>query len=680
MKAEEAKLRIDELSRQLRQHNHNYYVLSSPVISDYEFDMLMEELIRLETEYPQFSDPNSPAKRIGGVITKDFPTVTHKTPMLSLSNTYSEEEIMAFGQRIRKDLDEDPDYVCELKYDGVAISITYEQGNFVRAVTRGDGTQGDDATANIRTIRSIPLLLHGDHPQELEIRGEIFLPHKGFEKINREREEAGEPLFANPRNSASGSVKMQNSSEVAKRPLDCIFYSIHGKNLPFDSHYENLMEAKKWGFKISEYIIKTKDQQQIFNFIHEMEGARPDLPFDIDGVVIKVNDFLQQQDLGFTAKSPRWAIAYKFLAEQATTRLLSVSYQVGRTGAVTPVANLEPVPLAGTIVKRASLHNADIIAKLDLHEDDMLQVEKGGDIIPKITGVVKQDRKTDANPIHFIDDCPDCGTKLLKNEDEAAHFCPNDAACPPQIKGRIEHFISRRAMDIDSLGEGKVEILYENGIIRSVADLYTIKYNDILGLEKVYPAEDDKKERKVSFKDKTTENIINGIRASLEVPFERVLFALGIRHVGETVAKILARHFKSIDAVAAANMEALIDIHEIGEKIARSVVDYFSNPETRELINLLKEAGLQMNMPENESAAPQLLDGKTFVVSGTFDDHSRDEIKEMIELYGGKNTTSLSAKTDYLLAGANAGPSKLEKAGKSGIEILDLPQFLELLK
>ena len=680
MKAEEVKLRIDELSRQLRQHNHNYYVLSSPVISDYEFDMLMEELIRLETEYPQFSDPNSPGKRIGGVITKDFPTVTHKTPMLSLSNTYSEEEIMAFGQRIRKDLDEDPDYVCELKYDGVAISITYEQGSFIRAVTRGDGTQGDDVTANIRTIRSIPLLLHGDYPQELEIRGEIFLPHKGFKKINREREEAGEALFANPRNSASGSVKMQDSSEVAKRPLDCVFYSVHGKNLPFDSHYENLMEAKKWGFKISEYIIKTKDQQQIFNFIHEMEGARPELPFDIDGVVIKVNNFLQQQDLGYTAKSPRWAIAYKFMAEQATTRLLSVSYQVGRTGAVTPVANLEPVPLAGTIVKRASLHNADIIAKLDLHEGDMLQVEKGGDIIPKITGVVKQDRKADAIPIHFIDECPDCGTKLLKHEDEAAHFCPNDAACPPQIKGRIEHFISRRAMDIDSLGEGKVEILYENGIIRSVADLFKLEYEDILGLEKVYPAEDDKKERKVSFKDKTTENIINGIRASLNVPFERVLFALGIRHVGETVAKILARHFKSIDAVASANMEALIDIHEIGEKIARSVVDYFGNPENRELISLLKEAGLQMNIPENESTTPQLLDGKTFVVSGTFEDHSRDEIKEMIEHYGGKNTTSLSAKTSYLLAGANAGPSKLEKAVKSGTEILDLPQFLELLK
>jgi len=680
MKAEEAKLRIEELSRQLRQHNYNYYVLSLPVISDYEFDMLMEELIRLEIEYPRFSDPNSPGKRIGGAITKDFPTVTHKTPMLSLSNTYSEEEIMAFDLRVRKDLDEDPDYVCELKYDGVAISITYEEGNFIRAVTRGDGIQGDDVTANIRTIRSIPLLLHGDHPRELEIRGEIYLPHKGFEKINREREEAGEPLFANPRNSASGSVKMQDSSEVAKRPLDCIFYSIHGKNLPFESHYENLMEAKKWGLKISEYIIKTKDQQQIFNFIHEMESARPELPFDIDGVVIKVNSFLQQQDLGFTAKSPRWAIAYKFMAEQATTRLLSVSYQVGRTGAVTPVANLEPVPLAGTIVKRASLHNADIITKLDLHEGDMLQVEKGGDIIPKITGVVKQDRMADAKPIHFIDECPDCGTKLLKQEDEAAHFCPNDAACPPQIKGRIEHFISRRAMDIDSLGEGKVEILYEHGIINSIADLYKLKYNDILGLEKVYPAEDDKKERKVSFKDKTTENIIKGIRASLKIPFERVLFALGIRHVGQTVAKILARHFKSIDAVASANMEALIDIHEIGEKIARSVVDYFSNPDNRELINLLKEAGLQMSIPENASTTPQLLDGKTFVVSGTFDDHSRDEIKEIIEHYGGKSTTSLSVKTDYLLAGANAGPSKLEKAGKSGIDILDLPQFLELLK
>ena len=660
-------------------HNYNYYVLSAPEVSDYEFDMLLEELILLEKEFPEFIDANSPSHRVGGDITKDFPTVAHRFPMLSLSNTYSEEEIAAFEERIMKDLESAPEYVCELKYDGVAISITYEQGKFIRAVTRGDGSKGDDVTANVRTIRSIPLQLHGHYPDLLEVRGEIFLPHKGFNLLNTERTEAGEPLFANPRNAASGSIKMQDSSEVARRPLDCIFYGLYSDELPFRSHYENLMEAKKWGLMISDYVIKTKDQQVVFEFIHEMAKARPTLPFDIDGVVIKVNDFGQQQSLGFTAKSPRWAIAYKFIAEQALTRLLSVDYQVGRTGAVTPVANLEAVPLAGTTVKRASLHNADVIQKLDLHEGDMLMVEKGGDIIPKITGVVTEDRTKNANPIHFISHCPECGTPLIRSEEQAAYYCPNEAGCPPQIKGKIEHFISRRAMDIDSLGEGKVEILYDHGFLRDIADLYKLRYEEILGLEKVYPAGEDKKERKVSFKEKTCRNIIDGIQASLEVPFERVVYALGIRYVGETVAKILARHFRSIDAMASADIETLTNIHEIGERIAASVMDYFRAPTNLQLLAKLKDAGIQMNIPDTEHHNPQKLAGKSFVVSGTFEGYSRDEVKRMIEQYGGKNISSLSAKTDYLLAGANAGPSKLQKAKTFGITLLGMDELLKMI-
>jgi DNA ligase (NAD+) len=680
MNAEEAQKRIEKLTQQLNEHNYNYYVRSAPVISDYEFDMMMEELIHLEKQFPQFAFPNSPSKRVGGDLTKEFPTVAHSIPMLSLSNTYSEEEITSFDKRIRKSLDQEPEYVCELKYDGVAISVTYENGAFTRAVTRGDGEKGDDVSANARTIRSIPLQLKGQFPKSFEMRGEIFLPHAGFKKINNDREASGEALFANPRNAASGSLKMQDSREVAKRPLDCIFYNVQGMELPHQNHYDNLMEAKNWGFKISDYIVRARSTKDIFAFIEEMGVARSQLAFDIDGVVIKVNDYAQQSMLGTTAKSPRWAIAYKFMAEQAITRLLSVSYQVGRTGAVTPVANLEPVLLAGTTVKRASLHNADIINNLDLHLGDMVMVEKGGDIIPKITGVKEEMRSENSQKITFIKKCPECGATLFRNEGEANHYCPNENHCPPQIKGRIEHFISRRAMDIDSLGEGKVEILYDQGLINNIADLYRLKYEDLLGIEKIYPATEDKKERKVSFKEKSSRNIIAGIKASLEIPFERVLFALGIRYVGETVAKTLSKHFGSIDAIVSADKESLMAVHEIGERIAESVVNFFNDPEKLRLVKALKDAGLKMEINKESQAQQMKLEGKSFVISGTFDDHARDELKEMIERFGGKFTSSLSSKTDYLLAGEKAGPSKLEKAEKLGIPLLDIESFLKMLE
>lgn len=675
----EARERIAELTEQLRQHNYNYYVLSAPVISDYAFDMLLEELVRLEKEFPQFADPNSPAKRVGGEITKDFPTVEHNIPMLSLSNTYSEEEVSAFDMRVRKELSREPEYVCELKYDGVAISITYRYGQFVRAVTRGDGTRGDDVSANVKTIRSVPLKLHGNYPELFEARGEIFLPHEGFLKINRDREESGEALFANPRNAASGSIKMQDSAEVARRPLSCVFYSINGEGLPHSTHYDNLKEAKKWGLPISDYIIKTGNTSDIFMFIHEMGEARTSLPFDIDGVVIKLNDFNQQQSLGFTAKSPRWAIAYKFMAEQAATRLVSVSYQVGRTGAVTPVANLDPVPLAGTTVKRASLHNADIMQALDLHEGDVVKVEKGGDIIPKITGVVEDERIAGSRRINFITHCPECGTALVRKDGEAAHFCPNDKACPPQIKGKIEHFISRRAMDIDSLGEGKVEMLYDHGLVRDPADLYSLEPEQLLGLEKVFPAEDGKKERKVKFREKTVDNIIKGINDSKDIPFERVLFALGIRYVGETVARILARHYRSLEALAAADIPSLTGIHEIGERIAGSVVEYFSDPENLEMVGRLRAAGLRMEVLDGLDDGQDILEGKTFVISGTFEGYSRDAVREMIIRYGGKNTSAVTSNTDYLIAGDNAGPAKLEKAVKNKVTVLSLEDFLNMI-
>lgn len=680
MNEAEARERIRELTEQLRQHNYNYYVLSSPVISDYAFDMMLEELVQLEKTFPQFADPNSPTRRVGGEVTKDFPTVEHTIPMLSLSNTYSEEEVAAFDQRVRKELTRPPEYVCELKYDGVAISITYVDGHFVRAVTRGDGTRGDDVSANVKTIRSVPLRLYGNFPPAFEARGEIFLPHEGFLKINRDREESGEAPFANPRNAASGSIKMQDSAEVARRPLSCIFYSINGEGLPHNNHYDNLTEAKKWGLQISDYIIKTGSIDELFGFIHEMGSARASLPFDIDGVVIKVNNFTQQQSLGFTAKSPRWAIAYKFMAEQALTRLLSVSYQVGRTGAVTPVANLEPVLLAGTTVKRASLHNADVMAALDLHEGDMVKVEKGGDIIPKITGVVEDERIPGSGRVHFITHCPECSTALIRRDGEAAHYCPNDKACPPQIKGKIEHFISRRAMDIDSLGEGKVEILFDHGLVKDPADLYRLRFDDLLDLEKVFTAGEGKKERRVKFREKTVRNILKGIEASKEVSFERVLFALGIRYVGETVARTLARHYRSMEALAAADVPSLTSIHEIGERIANSVVEYFSDPAHLAMIERLRAEGLRMEILEDPDEGQALLEGKTFVISGTFEGYSRDAVRDMIIRHGGKNTSSVTSNTDYLIAGDNAGPAKLDKAAKNEVTVLKLDEFLSMIR
>jgi DNA ligase (NAD+) len=680
MKAEEAKKQIIELTETLRQHNYNYYVLSTPSISDYEFDMLLEELQKLENQFPQFADTNSPTKRVGGDLTKDFITVKHSTPMLSLSNTYSEEEIAAFDTRVQKILGLAPEYVCELKYDGVAISILYRNGVFERALTRGDGTQGDDVSTNVKTIRSVPLQLHGDYAEVFEIRGEIYLPHSGFKKINDERAEAGEALFANPRNATSGSIKTQDSKEVARRPLDCILYNVDAPSLEDVSHYDKLQLAKSWGFRISDYIIKANSINEIMAFIHEMAEARKSLGFDIDGVVIKVNDPGLKQMLGTTAKSPRWAIAYKFKAEQASTELLSVTYQVGRTGAITPVANLTPVQLAGTVVKRASLHNADVMQNLGLHTNDTLLIEKGGDIIPKVISVELDMRTPDAQAITFITHCPECNTLLTRQEGKAGHYCPNEDGCPPQIKGRIEHFISRKAMDIDSLGEGKVEILFDHGLIRNPSDLYKLSYEQILNKEKVYPAEEDKKERIVKFKAKTSQNIINGIKASLNIPFERVLFALGIRFVGETVAKTLARYYKNIDALAGTDKETLLSIHDIGESIAESVVDYFNNPSNLSMLNSLREAGLQMEISEESNIHQNLFDGKTFVVSGTFEKHSRDEIKRMVEQYGGKNISALSGKTNYLLAGDKAGPAKLEKAKKLGIKILSFESFLGMIK
>jgi len=663
MTAEEAKKRIGQLRSDLRRHNHLYYVQAAPEISDYEYDMLMEELVRLEADYPQFSDAHSPSRRVGGTITKEFPAVRHRTPMLSLSNTYSREEIMEFDQRVRKSLGDTPEYVCELKYDGVAISVTYEEGRFVRAVTRGDGSRGDEVSNNVITIRSVPLLLQGDYPPLLEVRGEIYLPLDGSRRINEEREQAGEPLFANPRNAAAGSIKMQDSAMVARRPLDCIFYHVLGEGLKEQSHYGNLMAAKRWGFKVSEYIIRTSSSGEVFAFIDEMAEARGQLPFDIDGVVIKLDDYQAQQELGSTAKSPRWAIAYKFRAEQAVSRLLSVSYQVG----------------AGTTVKRATLHNAGIMEGLGLHQGDLLRGEKGGDIIPKITGVVPESRPAQAKPVRFISHCPECGSKLIQKEGEAAHYCPNEKGCPPQIKGRIEHFIGRRAMDIDSLGEGKVEILYDSGLIRDPADLYQLKMDDILGLEVRYPAEGDGKERVVKFREKTCQNILNGISASLETPFERLLFALGIRYVGETVAKTLAREFRSAAALAAAGPERLAAVHDIGERIAASVYAYFRDADNIRLLERLAAAGLKMEVEDGGQELPQLLQGISFVISGTFGGHSREAIKEMIEAHGGRNSSSLSARTGYLLAGEQAGPAKLEKARKLGINVIGPGEFFEMI-
>ncbi len=679
MTESEAKKRIEQLTKELNEHNYNYYVLARPTISDYEFDQMMKELEQLEKEYPQYVLPDTPTQRVGGEPTKEFKTVVHRYPFLSLANTYSEQEVRDFDQRVRKTVGNDVEYVCELKYDGVAIGLTYTNGYLTQAVTRGDGNRGDDVTNNVKTIRTIPLRLRNGYPPELEIRGEIYFPIKAFEKLNAEREEIGEPPFANPRNSASGTLKMQDPAEVARRPLDCFMYYIPSEQNLTKTHYESLKLAEKLGFKVSKNIAVCKTIDEIFEFINDWDKGRHHLEYEIDGIVIKVNSIEQQQALGYTAKNPRWAIAYKFKAEQAETILESISYQVGRTGAITPVANLKPVQLAGTTVKRASLHNADIIAQLDVRVGDHVYVEKGGEIIPKIVGVNLTKRKPGTPPTRFIEYCPECGTKLIRKEGEAAHYCPNEDHCPPQIKGKLEHFISRKAMNIDSLGEGKIEVLYDNKLVSNPADLYDLSYEDLYCLEKVIPAEEGKKEKKISFRKKTVENILKGIEQSLNVPFPRVLYAIGIRYVGETVAKKLALHFKSMDALMKASFDELTGVEEIGEKIAESVIEYFAKPEHIEMINRLKEKGIQMEIREEEKPKADVLEGKKFVVSGVFDNYSRDEIKRLIEIYGGKNVSSISSKTDYVLAGHNMGPQKKQKAEELGIPIISEEDFEKMI-
>lgn len=665
----EIKEKIEHLRRELNEHNYNYYVLNAPVISDREFDRMMEELQQLEKEYPQYSDPNSPTQRVGNDINKAFTQVKHKYPMLSLGNTYTIDEVASFYDRVRSGLNEDFRIVGELKYDGTSISLTYQHGKLLRAVTRGDGVQGDDVTENVKTIRSIPLQLRGTgYPDEFEIRGEILMPWTVFEQLNAEREREEETLFANPRNAASGTLKLQNSAIVASRNLDAYLYYLLGEDLPSDDHYENLQIARSWGFKISDAMQVCHSLEEMKAFIDYWDVNRKNLPVATDGIVFKVASLRQQKNLGYTAKSPRWAMAYKFQAEQALTRLNSVSYQVGRTGTVTPVANLDPVQLSGTVVKRASLHNDDIIQSLDLHIGDMVFVEKGGEIIPKITGVDFDARGLlIGEKVTFIKQCPECGTPLVRYEGEAAHYCPNEMGCPPQIKGRIEHYISRRAMDIDGLGPETIDLFYRLGMVRTVADLYSLNESEIASLERLG--------------EKSARNIIEAVDRSLQVPFERVLFALGIRFVGETVAKKLANSFVSIEALEAATLDDLVDVDEIGPRIAQSVRAYFENEQNRNLIKRLKEAGVQMRISEDRlSVFTDKLDGATIVISGTFTHHSRDEYKQMIEQHGGKNTGSVSAKTTYLLAGENMGPAKLEKARKLGIKIISEEDFLQMIQ
>ena len=658
------KEKIDQLRADLHRHNYNYYVLNAPEISDKEFDNRMRELQELEKEHPEYQDDNSPTMRVGSDLNKNFTQVAHKYPMLSLGNTYSESEVTDFYDRVKKALNEDFEICCELKYDGTSISLTYENGKLVRAVTRGDGEKGDDVTDNVKTIRTIPLVLHGSYPESFEIRGEILMPWEVFEELNREKEAREEPLFANPRNAASGTLKLQNSAIVASRKLDAYLYYLLGEELPCDGHYENLQAAAGWGFKTSEHMKKAHSLEEVFEYIRYWDTERKNLPVATDGIVLKVNSMRQQKNLGFTAKSPRWAIAYKFQAERALTRLNKVTYQVGRTGAVTPVANLDPVQLSGTIVKRASLHNADIIEGLDLHIGDMVYVEKGGEIIPKITGVDKDARSMlIGEKVKFITHCPECGSKLIRYEGEAAHYCPNETSCPPQIKGKIEHFISRKAMNIDGLGPETVDMFYRLGLIKNTADLYQLTADDIKNLDRMG--------------EKSAENIIKGIEASKEVPFERVLFALGIRFVGETVAKKIAKSFNDIDELENANLEKLINIDEIGEKIAQSILTYFANPLNRELIERLKSTGLQLYRREEDlSGYTDKLAGQSIVISGVFTHHSRDEYKELIEKNGGKNVGSISAKTSFILAGENMGPAKLEKAHKLGIKLMSEDEFL----
>lgn len=663
----EAKDKIKALREALEQHNYNYYVLSTPTISDREFDEMMKELQTLEEAHPEYADPHSPTQRVGSDLSKEFEQVVHKYPMLSLGNTYSEDEVKDFYERTARDLNEPFEIVAELKYDGTSISLIYENGRLLRAVTRGDGTRGDDVTANVKTIRSIPLKLMGDgYPSVFEIRGEILLPWAEFDRLNKEREEQEEPLFANPRNAASGTLKQQNPTVVAARKLDAYFYYLLGEELPAETHYDNLEAARSWGFKIPDVIRKCNSLQDIYDYIAYWDTERKNLPVATDGIVLKVNSLRQQKNLGFTAKSPRWAIAYKFQAERAVTRLNSVSFQVGRTGAVTPVANLEPVLLAGTTVKRASLHNADIIEGLDLHLGDMVYVEKGGEIIPKIVGVDVEARSLlIGDKVRFIRSCPECGTPLVRPEGEAGHYCPNESGCPPQIKGRIEHFVTRRAMNIN-MGPETVEDLYEAGYVKNAADLYTLEIADLLRLER--------------WAEKSASNLIASLEESKQVSFERVLYGLGIRYVGETVAKRLVSAFHSMEQLEQASLEELTAVDEIGDRIAQSVIDYFADERNRALVDRLKEYGLQMSVAEEVLAnRSEKLKGLVIVISGTFSKHSRDEYKAMIEQHGGKNSGSVSGKTDYILAGENMGPAKLEKAAKLGVKIINEDEFLNMI-
>jgi len=659
---------IQKLREELNLHNYNYYVLDNATISDYEFDIKLKELQDLENKYPEYFDANSPTQRVGGVITKNFQTIPHTHRMYSLDNSYSKEDLLDWENRIQKVLGNvDLQYACELKYDGASISITYENGKLVRAVTRGDGFQGDDVTNNIKTIRSIPLTLKGEnYPEKFDIRGEIILPFAGFEKMNQELIEIGETPYSNPRNTASGSLKLQDSAEVAKRPLECLLYFVTGENLPFSSQFEGLVSARNWGFKVPSEAKLVNSLQEVFEFIDYWDTHRHNLPYETDGVVVKVNNLHYQEELGYTAKSPRWAMAYKFKAEQVATKLNSISYQVGRTGAITPVANLEPVQLAGTIVKRASLHNADQIEKLDIRINDTVFVEKGGEIIPKIISVDLTKRPENSEPTKYVTHCPECQTELVRNEGEANHYCPNFYGCPPQIIGRIQHFISRKAMDIEGLGGETVALLYNNGLVHNYADLYELKVEDILPLERMAQ--------------KSAENLVNGVENSKRIPFESVLFALGIRFVGETVAKKLAKHYKNIEALSQATLLDLVLVDEIGERIAQSVIDFFENAENRIIIERLKQYGVQFEIVEKVNLnATDKLAGKTFVVSGVFAQFSRDELKKAIEDNGGKVGSSISSKTDYVVAGDNMGPAKLEKASKLNIPIISETDFMEML-
>lgn len=660
--------KIQSLREELNLHNYNYYVLDNPTISDYEFDIKLKELHELEAKHPEYFDENSPTQRVGGAVTKNFETVQHEYRMYSLDNSYSKEDLLDWENRAQKILGNVPvQYTCELKYDGASISITYENGKLKRALTRGDGFQGDDVTNNIKTIKAVPIKLKGDFPQKFEIRGEIILPFAGFEKMNQELIEIGETPYANPRNTASGSLKLQDSAEVAKRPLDCLLYSLVGSNLPISSHYEGLEKARQWGFKVPVQSKLANSMNEVFDFIEYWDKHRHEMPYETDGVVVKINDLHQQEELGYTAKSPRWAIAYKFKAEQVSTRLNSISYQVGRTGAITPVANLEPVQLAGTVVKRASLHNADQIEKLDIRIGDEVFVEKGGEIIPKIVGVDLSKRTVSSEVTNYITHCPECTTELVRKEGEAQHYCPNYYGCPPQIIGRIQHYITRKAMDIEGLGGETVALLYNNGLVTNYADLYELKKEQVVVLDRMA--------------EKSAENLLAGIEKSKLIPFDRVLYALGIRYVGETVAKKLAKHYKSIENIKNASLEQLISVDEIGIKIAQSVIEFFENQENVLIIERLKSYGVQLEMIEKESTVvSNKLEGKILVVSGVFEKFSRDDLKKAIEDNGGKVGSSISSKTDYVVAGANMGPAKLEKASQLNIAIITEDDFVKILQ